>query len=215
MLEGKLPTPTFASGGGVVMQEDNVQQDTVQQDDSAQERRTNVISERIIATATGLFETQGVARTYISDIMRGESLTRELFYYYFTDKAELVKCVIEAYRERCYAAILEAVEAAGDSIEARLQAATQTIIELFYDEDCEHTAMARVFDELKMFRQMMGDLARFGAECAYGADADAEVLRKNAVLLLACVGMVAVFDGDRDLCLGQAKRMITHVLSLH
>lgn len=195
------------------MPDENVQQETAQ-DDKREARRSNGIGKRILTTAMGLFETQGVGHTYVSDIMRGESLTRELFYYYYTDKNELVRNVIDAYRETSFEAIREAVELAGELPEPRLQAAAQAIMELCFTEDCKHTAMTRVFGELGIFRKMMGEMTRFGAECVYGPDDDAEHLRKISVLLLACEGMAAVCDGDRELVLGQTQRMIAHVLAM-
>lgn len=194
------------------MPDESIQQEAAQEDKRAA-RRMNGIGERILTTAMGLFETQGVGRTYISDIMRGESLTRELFYYYYMDKNDLVESVVEAYRESCFEAVREAVDAAGDSFEPRMQAATKTVMELFFTENCEHTAMARVFDELGIFRKMVGEMARYGAECVYGPDDDAEHLRKVAVLILACVGMAAMHDGDRESAAAQARRMIAHALT--
>ena len=190
------------------------QQESVQDGGRIDACRSAGICDRILATATNLFETQGVSRTYVSDIMRGESLTRELFYYYFSDKNELVEKVVEAYRNICRSAVSEAVEACEASPELRLHAAAQTMMELFYTEDCGHTAMSRVLDELGLFRKAVSDMTRFGAECVYGADADAEKLRKTSVLLLACVGIAEVSEANRELAIGQAKRMITHVLAL-
>lgn len=195
------------------MPNEAIQQEAAQNEASV-DSRPNDNSERILAAAAGFFESKGVARTRIADIMRAEDLTRELFYYYYTNKNELVESVVECYREACFAALREAVDEAGPSPELRLQAAARVTMELFYGEDCGHTAMARVFDELGIFRQMLGEMARFGAICTYGPDADSEFLRKTAVLLLSCVGMAAVCDGDREQCLGQAKRMISHVLAM-
>lgn len=196
------------------MQMLQAQQETDQDDLRAESRRSNGICERILATATNLFEIQSVSRTYVSDIMRAENLTRELFYYYFADKTELVEKVVESYRDGCRAAVKDAVDACEGSDELQLHAAVKTVMELFYTEDCKHAAMSCVLEELGLFRKAVSDMAAYGATCSLGDDADPELLRKTSTLLLACVGLAEVSEANRELSLGQAQRLISHVLSL-
>lgn len=161
----------------------------------------------------GLFERQTVARTYVADIMRNENLTRELFYYYFADKESLVDSVIEAYRDRCFEAVETVTTDQNAGETGRLQAAVGTAMCLFYDEECGRAPMARVFDELGLFRDVVSATARYGAECVLGEDADPELLHKTSVLLLAGIGLAEVSDVDREQAIGQAQRLIDHVLS--
>ena len=182
-------------------------------DRGLRQRRPNSIRSRILMTAMGLFERQTVARTYVADIMRNENLTRELFYYYFADKESLVDSVIEAYQERCFEAIDVVTADAGASEESRLQAVVGTAMCLFFDEECDHTPMARVFDELGIFRDMVSATAGHGAMRVLGEDADPDELRELSVLLLAGIGLGGVSDPDREQAIGQAQRLIGRVLA--
>ena len=205
---------TWRFVAGVLMtQQNNAQEGFGPLDKGARQRRSNGIRSRILTTAMGLFERQTVARTYVADIMRAENLTRELFYYYFADKDNLVESVVEAYRERCLEVVSVVTSTEGVCEEEKLQAAVSATICLFYDADCEHSPMSRVLDELGIFRDVVSTTARYGAACVFGSDADPEDLRKTAVLLLAGIGLAEVTDPDRDVAIGQARRLIAHVLS--
>lgn len=52
---------------------------------------------KIIAIARPMFEKNGVKHTTISAIMDEAGITRELFYYYFSNKRELIEAVIDDY----------------------------------------------------------------------------------------------------------------------
>lgn len=52
---------------------------------------------KIIAIARPMFEKDGVKHTTISAIMDEAGITRELFYYYFSNKRELIEAVIDDY----------------------------------------------------------------------------------------------------------------------
>lgn len=52
---------------------------------------------KIIAIARPMFEENGVKHTTISAIMDEAGITRELFYYYFSNKRELINAVIDDY----------------------------------------------------------------------------------------------------------------------
>ena len=176
-------------------------------------RKTSGIRSRILATATELFERQTVARTYVADIMREENFTRELFYYYFANKESLVESVMEAYRESCFECIASAAAKPDASMEERLIAVVTAAVKLFYDEECGHSAMSRVLDELGLFRGAVSETARYGAACVLGEDEDPERLRRVSVLLLACIGLAEVSDPDREEALGQASRLINRALA--
>lgn len=51
----------------------------------------------IMQAARGLFETRGVAATTVKDIATEAGITRELFYYYFSSKNDVVEAVLDDY----------------------------------------------------------------------------------------------------------------------
>ena len=202
-------------GGGFLAHQNAYEQSkAAQSEGGGQARRLGGIRGRILTTATELFERQTVARTYVADIMRAENFTRELFYYYFANKESLVESVVETYRERCFECVAAAVAGGASSDEELLHAVVDAAINLFYDEECGHSAMSRVLDELGLFRETVSETARYAAMCALGADADPERLRRLSVLLLASIGLAEVSDPNREVALGQAHRLISHALSM-
>lgn len=56
-------------------------------------------SEKIVRIARDIFEREGVRKTTISAIMREAGITRELFYYYFKNKPELIDAVLDSYAD--------------------------------------------------------------------------------------------------------------------
>lgn len=51
----------------------------------------------IMQAARELFETKGVAATTVKDIAAEANITRELFYYYFSSKSDVVDAVLDDY----------------------------------------------------------------------------------------------------------------------
>ncbi len=51
----------------------------------------------IMQSARSLFETKGVASTTVKDIAAEAQITRELFYYYFSGKNDVVEAVLDDY----------------------------------------------------------------------------------------------------------------------
>lgn len=56
-------------------------------------------AEKIVHIARDVFEREGVRKTTISTIMREAGITRELFYYYFKNKPELIDAVLDSYTD--------------------------------------------------------------------------------------------------------------------
>lgn len=56
-------------------------------------------AEKIVRIARDIFEREGVRKTTISAIMREAGITRELFYYYFKNKSELIEAVLDSYSD--------------------------------------------------------------------------------------------------------------------
>lgn len=54
-------------------------------------------SDLIVQCARKCFETKGVKKTTLTDIAREADLTRELLYYYFSNKQEIAECLIDSY----------------------------------------------------------------------------------------------------------------------
>jgi AcrR family transcriptional regulator len=53
----------------------------------------------IIQCARTCFERKGVRKTTLVDISREADITRELIYYYFSGKAEIINCVVDSYMQ--------------------------------------------------------------------------------------------------------------------
>lgn len=70
---------------------------------SGDKRRGNVSeayiaqSDLIVQCARKCVETKGVRKTTLTDIAREAGLTRELLYYYFANKQEIIDCLIDSY----------------------------------------------------------------------------------------------------------------------
>lgn len=56
-------------------------------------------AEKIVHIARDVFEREGVRKATISTIMRQAGITRELFYYYFKNKSELIDAVLDSYTD--------------------------------------------------------------------------------------------------------------------
>lgn len=65
---------------------------------TASESRFEGRQEIITQAARVCFERKGVRHTSVADITREVSITRELFYYYYSNKAEVADAVIATYR---------------------------------------------------------------------------------------------------------------------
>lgn len=62
-------------------------------------------ADKIVQIARLTFERDGVRSTTISTIMREAGITRELFYYYFKNKAQLIDAVLDAYAQDVAASV--------------------------------------------------------------------------------------------------------------
>ena len=67
--------------------------------------KKNARKEAIIRAAADLFARDGVKKTSIAKLMDKAQLTRELFYYYFKDKDELIAAVMDLYLEDLFQVI--------------------------------------------------------------------------------------------------------------
>ena len=79
----------------------------------------------IVAAAADLFVENGIKKTSIAKVMDKAGLTRELFYYYFDGKEDLISSVVDYYAKDAFRIIDEWVEKAPELIDSNTPAEEQ------------------------------------------------------------------------------------------
>lgn len=81
--------------------------------------KRGVRKDMIVQAAAALFAERGVKKTSIAKLMDKAQLTRELFYYYFKDKDELIADVIKLYVDDVCQLIDREIEAAQQTLDPK------------------------------------------------------------------------------------------------
>lgn len=159
----------------------------------------------IIASARRLFEAQGVRKTSVSAITDEAGITRALFYYYFKNKDDVLRCVFDQYEE----------EAAQRGIEIahrfdRGKAEAVDIIHMIrlclYDDDGRDLPLRKVFREVGQNNQVgvrlanrlsgiLADTVMFSKR-AEQIGAPLELMAKVATV--SCLGMLNLYPEMSD-----------------
>jgi AcrR family transcriptional regulator len=78
--------------------------------------------DKLINTAIALFSEQGFNGTGINLILKRSGVAKKTLYHHFASKDELIVAALEAYAERAYAGVTEAVEVAAAFPRDRIEA---------------------------------------------------------------------------------------------
>lgn len=123
----------------------------------------------IVDAAAELFAEVSIKKTSIAKVMDRAGMTRELFYYYFTGKEELVSCVIDKYVRETLDLIDERLAHAAQAVdsnasfEAQMAHVVAIVRYLFADQDGERCNRVRVTGEsghaIDAMQRVVGHLA--------------------------------------------------------
>lgn len=94
--------------------------------------------EKLIEVARQLFDRKGLENTTMSDIANASDKGRRTIYTYFKNKREIYGAVIERESENLVLNVRTAVDEAGDSPVARLQAFVRARIQLIFRESAQY-----------------------------------------------------------------------------
>lgn len=108
---------------------------------------------KIIAIARPMFEENGVRHTTVSAIMDEAGITRELFYYYFNNKKELVHAVLDDYASDI-AANAQAWSDDLDAGRARFDDLVTYMRRPIRNDEQAHAAMRKVIVEAGLLSEM-------------------------------------------------------------
>jgi AcrR family transcriptional regulator len=124
-------------------------------------------ADHIIQVARQLFEERGVARTTIAEVMREAGFSRELFYYYFKGKDDLIDKVLDSYVNdavdsvRLWAERCAAGEQGFDDYVAYFR-------RFLFDLQGNRRKMADVLDETCSFYEVIGRATKGSARILRG-----------------------------------------------
>ncbi len=162
----------------------------------------------IISSARHLFETQGVRKTSVSAITDEAGITRALFYYYFKNKDDVLKCVFSQYEDEAVQRGIEIVHRFD-----RGKAEAVDIIHMlrlcFYDDDGNELPVCKVLREVQRSSQAALNLVNKLSAIL----ADTVVFSKRAeqvgapvdfmakVATVSCLGMLNLYPelSDREI----------------
>lgn len=155
----------------------------------------------IVDAAAALFAEGSIKKTSIAKVMDRAGMTRELFYYYFAGKEELVSCVIDKYVQETLnliderlADVVQTVDSSA-SFEAQMVHVAAIVRYLFADQDGERRDRVRVVSEsghaIDAMQRVVGHLAselRGTDAYAYYVHACGEVSQYNTELVMYGMG---------------------------
>lgn len=108
----------------------------------------------IVQATRKLYETKGIAKTTMKNIAEETGVTRELLYYYFSNKEAITNAVIDDYVEDIVESVLVWNEGRsfGD-VRGALRSCIQTFRRALYDTNGQPRAMFLVLNELGIREQ--------------------------------------------------------------
>lgn len=173
-------------------------------------------SDLIVQCARKCFERKGVRKTTLVQIAHEANMTRELIYYYFSGKDEIVQCVFDLYVQdametvRLWCDEWETKEGSCDDLGERLsrEAITDAVASMrrfLFKQNGERRPMFAVLDEMGEKRRFM----RLTSELVYQAVAESKLAgRVHALfprlsdeegpmaLKLVLMGVMGVMEGS-------------------
>lgn len=169
-------------------------------------------SDLIIQCARKCFETKGVRKTTLVDIAREANMTRELIYYYYSGKEEILEQFVESYiqdavdsaRLWCDTWSVPASEQNQDLPYEALVDAVATVRRFVYSADGKKRSMFQVLDELgcrhDIFVRMCSTIIRslgnhptaqrLGRQCTNVVDSQSEF-----AFMFVVLGAIGLMEG--------------------
>lgn len=129
-------------------------------------------SDLIVQCARKRFELKGVRKTTLAEIAHEAGITRELIYYYFSGKDEIVHCVLDLYVQDAVDSVRLWCEQCEENAEADrqdgeiiskedMEEAIASVRRFVFQQSGEYRPMFAVLDEIgekRRFMQVVSDL---------------------------------------------------------